>query len=277
MSYDKEVDIKGNGLSYQWVNKSLERKMVDVEWFDSPRGIGQFIRGSTTKYFEYQWDVQTGAIPGPYEVHITDACGDTFVSNPINVSSYGTPTVNTSTVAREYIVGDTFRMEATPDILFDTLKYAWAKGEFFMFDWKKIQGTSTTNFSINGVDGEHTGIYRVISYHPQCPDYYGESVPYNLVVNTNDTINDDWKLGVRILQNENIKIHPNPFLDEVQVEIISKAPSQLEILNSQGQTIESRELSGSSITVVISHWPPGCYFLRLYSGNSLLTKRIMKL
>lgn|GEM_PF-2075679 len=275
---EREVDIRGSGLKMRWVNERKSRKMVDAEWFDSPRGIQQFIRGATSDFFRYQWDVQKGAIEGVYKVEVKDACGDSFISKPIILKSYGEPTVHSTTIVRDYIVGDTFKMWAVPDTNFEAMKYAWVKGEFFMFDWGPIKGTADTAFSINGLTGDHSGIYRLVSYPPQCPDYFFESLPYPLLVNTSDTVNKDWQLNAkqmdRILEN----IYPNPVEDELHLNFSNFPYSgDLAIYDIKGRCIEKRTFSPEDLKINSRLWKPGVYMLKLQIHDQLLIRKLIKL
>ncbi len=77
-----------------------------------------------------------------------------------------------------------------------------------------------------------------------------------------------------------VKIYPNPTNGKLFVEFVAKAINDrvcLEILNMRGDRILKKELQASRILEVsLADQPVGLYFLRIISGNRIITEKIIR-
>jgi len=94
----------------------------------------------------------------------------------------------------------------------------------------------------------------------------------------------DGTVEVSDIENIDINIYPNPFIDHLKVELhhLQGNNIKVNITNILGKELYTSVLeSNSSYTEFIIHelnvLPVGMYFLRVNSGNQELTKKIMKL
>lgn len=76
-----------------------------------------------------------------------------------------------------------------------------------------------------------------------------------------------------------ITIYPNPITDEINVDISSREqlPVQYRIINTEGRTVLSGELSDNRNKLKISHLPAGGYMLNILKGNNAIAgEKIVK-
>ena len=72
----------------------------------------------------------------------------------------------------------------------------------------------------------------------------------------------------------NITIYPNPALDYINVEVPQK--SQIEILNVQGQLMKSVKANENFVTINVSKYASGMYFIKVNAENGLEVKKFVK-
>ncbi len=105
-------------------------------------------------------------------------------------------------------------------------------------------------------------------------DAYGESKTITKEVTVIDC-------GVEsILQNQNsgYKIYPNPAKDRVFVNILEQEnASYIEILNSAGQVVLTKNLSSEETEINIKELATGSYVVRVYCGNKIENLRFEKM
>lgn len=74
----------------------------------------------------------------------------------------------------------------------------------------------------------------------------------------------------------NVNIYPNPVSDQINIEFTDEVKDiEITILNTLGQTILTRNLSGDT-NISCSHWDKGVYFVRLKSDRMKGTLKILK-
>jgi subtilisin family serine protease len=81
-----------------------------------------------------------------------------------------------------------------------------------------------------------------------------------------------------------ITVYPNPFIDKVSIELVSKinANSKIELYNSIGIKVRTSNIERNSNNSIIelsnlNNLPKGIYFIRMEIGNQQLTKTISKI
>ena len=79
---------------------------------------------------------------------------------------------------------------------------------------------------------------------------------------------------------QSIKLYPNPFQDNIYLELTSIAkskPAHLELFDTSGKSILKMDISGNEIiTIPLNHIPSGTYLLHLKIENAVAVKLIMK-
>jgi hypothetical protein len=84
-------------------------------------------------------------------------------------------------------------------------------------------------------------------------------------------------VGLEDYTTSPIIISPNPTSDQITLSIEERATSTLEIRNSLGQIVLSRNLEDADkVTLDLSFLPKSIYFLHLDIGNQVITKKIIK-
>ncbi len=123
----------------------------------------------------------------------------------------------------------------------------------------------------------------------------GDQVLIRFRLNTNSTINAwGWAIDNLSIQglitgfektitSESLSIFPSPSRGEkitVQFSTTSDAPVSMQILNAQGQAIQTNEFTPVSNFVRheynANEWTNGMYFLKIDVGNSVVTKKFIK-
>lgn len=89
-------------------------------------------------------------------------------------------------------------------------------------------------------------------------------------------INVDNTTGIETL-NDDIKIYPNPIIDNLTIETPFSHPVQLNIIDIHGKTILVQDLFQSSNQVFLKHIPDGLYFVLLIDNAKIIyQQRIIK-
>jgi len=71
-------------------------------------------------------------------------------------------------------------------------------------------------------------------------------------------------------------IAPNPFDDQLQIDVAHNKSLQIVLTNVLGHTVLSQETADSSVLLDLSDLTAGIYFVTLSSGDSQITKKIVK-
>lgn len=82
-------------------------------------------------------------------------------------------------------------------------------------------------------------------------------------------INVDNTTGIETL-NDDIKIYPNPIIDDLTIETPFSHPVQLNIIDIHGKTILVQDLFQSSNQVFLKHIPDGLYFVLLIDNAKII-------
>ena len=80
------------------------------------------------------------------------------------------------------------------------------------------------------------------------------------------------------LTNQGIKVFPNPVHNQVTVQLSAswQQGSRLELMNSEGKAVITRQLSGASHTLQLSSLPVGLYMLRVTNAGRQAVQKIIK-
>ncbi|MFL5753683.1 MAG: T9SS type A sorting domain-containing protein, partial [Bacteroidia bacterium] len=84
--------------------------------------------------------------------------------------------------------------------------------------------------------------------------------------------------GIQSLQSIAARIYPNPFANQLTIELPSDRTSGylLEITNALGQVITAAPVNNSRIILSTETWASGVYFYKLYNNNSVKAGKIIK-
>ena len=82
--------------------------------------------------------------------------------------------------------------------------------------------------------------------------------------------------GIDVSKNENIKIYPNPFDNNVFVSV--KNGGNIEIIDISGKIVYCSELSNGTNEISANHFPKGVYLVKIQNkDNSIQTFKIVKI
>ncbi len=72
-----------------------------------------------------------------------------------------------------------------------------------------------------------------------------------------------------------VEIFPNPAISHITVKCEANSVAAMDIYNLAGQLILSKELDNNVSSISVSGWNPGLYFIRINTGNGIITKKVV--
>ena len=77
-------------------------------------------------------------------------------------------------------------------------------------------------------------------------------------------------------ENESVvKAFPNPANNFIQISSNNETIERIEIYNNSGYLIENHTVQNTYINVNIVHLPAGIYIFKIYTSNSIISKKIV--
>ena len=104
---------------------------------------------------------------------------------------------------------------------------------------------------------------------------------YAVIVTKNGCSDTSYCFSINIVGlNENnatttFHVYPNPSNGKFTVETAKVENSKIEIYNMMGELFFQSEILNHNTEVDISHQPKGFYFVKIYAGQSSITKKII--
>ena len=124
-------------------------------------------------------------------------------------------------------------------------------------------GTSTANF-----------VFRAIKFPKDYAAFTGKDLTPTTTVEINTNGNSCNVLGVTPFEiSDNVNIYPNPTTGFISVNT-KLSIDKIEIYNTLGKLMKS-VLNNKNVS--IENYYAGIYFIRIYSGNTIVTKKIIKI
>jgi hypothetical protein len=88
---------------------------------------------------------------------------------------------------------------------------------------------------------------------------------------------DSLFVGINERQGSRLLVYPNPATDKITIEIAEgQAPSQLSIMNLNGEEVLTRSLIKPKTQIDISNLPSGIYFVRLTNVRTVEIGKFIK-
>lgn len=89
-------------------------------------------------------------------------------------------------------------------------------------------------------------------------------------------LNCDFVEVEEVVIAENIKLYPNPAINEIRYDFADENPSQIELFDIQGHKLRTINVNMPSGRIDISRLNKGTYFVKIHFDNSIVTKLILK-
>ncbi len=164
-----------------------------------------------------------------------------------------------------------------PEILFPKIEYLYSLIRDDVYsDTHKI--ISTQNFENN--------IYEDVLI-PEYPGWVPGlksfiQVRHDMLINQLSELGYSFPCNINSLYSEkydDIEIYPNPAKSRINIDLKNSKSKTLsfEIINANGQIVESKKLNNNIENMDISNYPQGLYFVKIILENSIINKRIIKL
>lgn len=83
-------------------------------------------------------------------------------------------------------------------------------------------------------------------------------------------------LNVQQLQRNYVEIYPNPAENDINIITTEDGIYDIELINSLGNIIHTKQLSGTNDTVNMNEFKSGIYFLKIIHNNNFQTIKILK-
>jgi len=226
---------------------SLSRNSAGATYPYTSTSGGLSITGNTftgyPQYYYYFYDWQLGR----------ECVSATRTPIQVNVTPAPTATLTASTPA----TGGTL-LTATP--------VAGATYEFFR-NGTSVAAASTTN-TLLITNPALNGSYTVVVTSGGCASAPSAAVAVTFTGTRTATLN-----GVSLL------VYPNPTPDghlTLELTGLQAKASQLEVLNSLGQTVQRRPLTPGTATLSLAPLAAGVYTLRVHTEQGILTQRVVR-
>jgi hypothetical protein len=140
-----------------------------------------------------------------------------------------------------------------------------------------FNGSSWVNVGNAGFsDGE--AFYTSLAFSPYGQPY----VAYDISLNPSFyramvMIYDSVYVGINESQESRLLVYPNPATDKITIELAEgQAPSQLSMMNLNGEEVLTRSLIKPKTQIDISNLPSGVYFVRLTNNNTVEVRMFVK-
>jgi len=245
---------------------------------------------------------------------VPDTLINTWKELYYNANGSYVPTVNNGTITQLLLTmcgGLTPNMANPPcyvDFPFDTLGNLvdtvlnrWYQNDLS----RKVKDLPDENelswFMVCGTE-DYMGTYPCYQVFTDSLDFYGIGYDYNYFEGGHEFDLESWimavhwidsiinieyqTMGIEIIDQpiNYISVYPNPASDELTInyQLKKSAVVNINLIDLQGKqhmalNKEANAMGIQTESMNISHLPPGVYFLRLQSGNDVVTKKVVKL
>jgi len=96
-----------------------------------------------------------------------------------------------------------------------------------------------------------------------------------IVPNANDTVGSR-AISFARNSDQNIKLYPNPTNSVLNIDILDGTYDEISIFSTTGKLVKKVEPNGNNLTIDVSQFATGMYFVRFVSNGLAVTKRFIK-
>ncbi|WP_298903643.1 aryl-sulfate sulfotransferase [uncultured Psychroserpens sp.] len=213
---------------------------------------------SDTGIYSYTPDTAYGPLAADYTYSDlpADPTADSDFYSAIVSSAQRLP--NGNTLICEGRTGEIFEIDASDTIVWE-----------YQNPISNADGTSYIQGEAPPVNGL---VFRAIKYAPDYPAFVGRDLTPGAPLEQNPDLTACFNLSVDDFEITEISIHPNPATDYINVTSTSNI-DKIELYSVLGKKVH--EVNDVD-TMNLSNFNSGIYFVRLYSGNNSISKKIIK-
>jgi len=113
------------------------------------------------------------------------------------------------------------------------------------------------------------------SYQPQQSGNYAVIVNFAGCSDTSDCYYYS-PLSLNEILSSQIKVAPNPFKNELKINLGNVHTDYLEVYSLIGELIDTQKIQSEEIVLNTKEWPQGMYLLRMISSSGIVIKRVVK-
>lgn len=211
-----------------------------------------------------------------YKLQLRDSCGNYSTLSPYHNCFYFTAINNGNFIWNSYEVeGQVLTPVSTCNLLRDNLATN---------SWSVVGSCAGTQTNINDPQFASfpQAIWRIDGLGFNCNPTYKTSAQIN---KSKSNIKNNFNVpgtitGINV--NElvaNLSISPNPVSSELTINFYTKitANTKIQILDVLGKEISTNEINeGSSVAINVTELSYGVYFLKIYQGKNVATKKFIK-
>jgi len=147
--------------------------------------------------------------------------------------------------------------------------------------WSKNPSTDTVNtgtFTVPSGASEGATVMRVSMKYNDVPTScesftYGEVEDYVVVIGSSSRTQ---LLDFTRQANGTIKLYPNPASTELNIEILAGSYEEITIFSTTGAIAKKINPNKDALSINVSEFPSGIYFVRFVSKGLAITKRFIK-
>jgi len=137
----------------------------------------------------------------------------------------------------------------------------------------RSQGNSITVY--NSSDVYVTGIYRdTISLNPSLSPNISSGYEDFFAVKYNQ---ENFSTSVKEHTKLNLNVYPNPTLDLIHIERVETTSLKIELLDYTGKNITAFTSNKQKISINLSKYPKGIYFIKITDSKTSIIKKVIKI
>ncbi|MDY8135635.1 GEVED domain-containing protein [Aquimarina sp. 2201CG5-10] len=276
-------------------SQTAVRMRVSMKYNGIPTSCETFTYGEVE---DYTVNLETGNTPVTYCDSASTNVNDEYISrvqlNTIDNTSGAQFYSDFSSVSTALNEGQNYNITVTPTWTGTTYSEAYAvwidynnNGDFTdsgELVWSKAASTDTPNtgsFTVPSGTSQASVKMRVsMKYNgipTSCETFtYGEVEDYTVNLETNRSETGELLRTFTENSLNNIKLHPNPANAQLNIEILGGNFEEITIFSSTGAIAKKINPEIDSLSIDVSEFASGMYFVRFVSDGLAVTKRFIK-
>jgi hypothetical protein len=252
------ADITAKDLTVKANNKTRERCAPNPDFTISYNG---FVNSEDTNVLTSQPETSCSAdetsVSGTYEITVSGGSAQNYNFSYVNGTLTITDDVTNPTLSVQDITVDLDKSGKASITAVDLITSA--------SDNCSLADTTLSQHDFTTDDVGDNNIDVTVK------DETGNSTTKTAVISVNKVTT-----GMNNIKTIDVDIYPNPTNGKVNLEFNGKIPEKLNVANLTGKSIINKPDLKEKNTLNLSQLPNGIYLLRIYVGESILVKKIIK-